>query len=136
MATTNPLYGKLMTLRLGGTQVNNLLSNDLELERDLRDVTTKDSGDWREIRPKFKAATIPFTGIFSQTAAQNFEAWYDEWDTGSEIAWKQGTGVSGDTFWSGSGFITSLKFSAPFDGNVEMSGTVTVSGQITKGTED
>ena len=73
MATTSPLYGKTLTLRMGGTQVTNLKANGLELGRDMRDVTTKDSGDWREVRPKFKNGSISFSGLLSMSAAKGFD---------------------------------------------------------------
>lgn len=135
MATTAPLYGKNLVLRMGGTQITNLKANSIELGRDMRDVTTKDSGDWREVRPRFKNGSIQFSGIMSMSAAKGFEEAYDDWDNGTESTWKLGTGTTGDTYWSGSGYITSLSFEAPYDDNVEFSGTIDITGTITKGTE-
>lgn len=132
--TTNPQYGKLTVLLLNGTQITNLLTNDLNFQRAMRDVTTKDSDDWKEQRPTIKEYTIPFTGLASKDAAQGFEEAFALLDAGTLCTWSWGTGVTGEPKWSGSGYLGSLNFKAPHDGNVEFDGEIQGSGAATKGT--
>lgn len=133
MPTTNPLYGKLVVLLNNGVQITNLLSNDLNFQRAMRNVTSKDSGDWSESRPTIKDATAPFTGLVSEDAAEGFEELYDDYDGGILCSWIWGTGVTGAPKWSGSGYLQSLNFKTPFDGNVEFDGELKITGAVTKG---
>lgn len=134
MSTTNPLYGKLLVLLNNGTQITNLLSNDMNFQRAMRNVTTKDSGDWEESRPTIKSASLPFSGLISEDAAEGFEELYSDLDNGVPCMWVWGTGVTGAPKWSGSGFLQSLNFKAPFDGNAEFDGELKVTGLVTKAT--
>lgn len=132
--TTEPVYGKNLTLKLGGTQITNLRANGIDLGRDMRDITSKDSADWREVRVRFKNGSISFSGLMAEAAAKGFEEIYDIWDAGSIAVWELSSSTPGDTKYSGSGLVTSLKFDAPYDDNVEFSGQIDITGTITKGT--
>jgi hypothetical protein len=135
MATRNPEYGNNLILEIGGVQLTNLLSNGFEPTREFRDVTTKDSGDWSESRPTTRSVTIPFEGLFSKSSPNGYEEIYDAWSTGQLLNWKLTTGVVGDTIWTGAGFIESCSLDAPNADNVTFSGSITVTGEVTKGVE-
>lgn len=135
MATKSALYGRLLTLKIGGVQIDNLLTNSLSQTRDTRDVTTKDSEDWEESQPTIRRKTIDFTGLTSQAATTGYVELQNAYDNGTTGTWKYGTGLAGAKYWSGSGHIVKLDFQAPHDGNVEFSGSVKLTGVITFGTD-
>lgn len=139
MATIDPLYGRLMLLRRNGTAINNLKTTGLSQPRATRDVTTKDSNDEGEIRPTIKGPrSISFDGIVSNAAsgsAIGIAQFQDDYTNGNVIVWRLGSGVAGDPFWTGSGFITKLDISTPHDGNVDFSGEVMTTGAVTFGYE-
>lgn len=135
MATKTVKYGRLLTLRLGGTALDNLMSNGLGQSRDTRETTTKDSADEEESLPTIKRRSISFSGLASESATVGYEELQGWYDNGTTLSWKLGTGTGGDRFHSGSGHITKLDFEAPHDGNVAFTGEIKVTGVVTFGTD-
>ncbi len=135
MATSNPMYGRLMLLRRNGTAINNLRNSGLTQPRATRDVTTKDSNDEGEIRPTIKGPrSISFDGIISNAASGSVvgvSQFQDDYTNGNVIVWKLSSGVAGDPSWTGSGFLTKFDITAPHDGNIEFSGEVMTTGPVT-----
>lgn len=139
MATSNPMYGRLMLLRRNGTAINNLRTTGLSQPRATRDVTTKDSNDEGEIRPTIKGPrSIAFDGIVSNAASGTIVGvvqFQDDYTNGNVVVWKLGTGVTGDPYWTGSGFLTKFDISTPHDGNIDFSGELMTTGPVTFGLE-
>lgn len=133
MPTNNPAYGKLLTLKFQGTTITNLRSSDLSQSRGKRDVTTKDSNDDEESRGTIKARSFSFGGLMPQAGpnAAGGPALQTAYDQGSIGTCVYGTNLAGEPNWSCSGWISALNFKAPYDGNVEFDGTITVTGVVT-----
>ena len=132
MATTSTAYGKEVVLKFGGTTVINQTNSSLKQIMAMRDVTTKDSNNSKESRPTIKSRTFDIKGLLPQysTAFSTYQAAYA---AGTIGAWQFGSGFTGEPYWSGSGYFTALNFDAPQDGNVEYSGTIEVTGDVTTG---
>lgn len=135
MSTTNPEYGGNLKLKIGGTEITNLTSHNVNKERATRNVTTRDSGDNQEVRPTIKSRDIGFEGLISKDATYGYDEIDDAWRAGTLVTWREGSGVTGEPYETGTGYITSLQKEAPFDDNVTFSGTLQVTGDTTKGTE-
>lgn len=138
MATTSPAYGTSFPLKVGSTstttQIINLLGNSISLTTDTREVTTKDSGTYKEHLPTRNDATIDFEGLYTTTAtAAGFEDLLGWKEAGSLVYWELGTGVTGSPKWTGTGYITSLDVDAPDGDNVTFSGSIQSTGTITVG---
>ncbi len=133
MATTNPAYGRLLTLKFQGTTILNLKSSDLTQSRAKRDVTTKDSNDESESRPTIKERSIAFSGLMPQAGpnAAGGPALQTAYDGGTIGTCLYSSNLSGEPSWSASGFLTALNFKAPYDGNVEFDGTFQITGVVT-----
>lgn len=133
MATTSPLGGKPLTIRVGTTStttvITNLLSHSVSKSKDTREVTTKSSGTHKEYLPTFSDKTIDFSGLFTESATsagyEDLETWMD---AGTLVYWEEGTGVAASPKRTGTGYITSLSKDAAHDGNVEFSGTIQNTG--------
>lgn len=135
MATTSPAYGRLVTLKFGGTQIINLKASDLSQTRGSRDVTTKDSADDEESRPTIKGRTFGFSGLLPNGGPNALgPTLQTAYDGGTIGLCNYGSNLSGEANWSASGFLTGLNFKAPHDGNVEFDGTFKVTGVTTYST--
>lgn len=138
MATTNPAYGTDLPLKIADTsttaEIVNLTSNSASFTTDTREVTTKDSGTYKEYKATRNDGTFDFEGLYTITAgATGFEDLLTWKDAGTEIYWEMGTGVTGTPKWSGRGIITGLDVDAPDGDNVTFSGSIQNTGDITIG---
>ena len=132
MATTNPAYGRLCTLKFSGTQIVNLKASDLTQARAMRDVTTKDSADDSESRPTIKKRSFSFSGLLPNAGPDTLGPTLQTAYTNGTIGLcNYGSNLTAEGNWSASGFLTALNFKAPFDGNVEFDGTFEVTGALT-----
>ena len=81
--------------------------------------------------PSLKDATLTIDALWDDSDAQQLVA-----DTSAEIDWEihpTGTGT-GEKYYSGGGVVTSKTISASYDGLVEASFAVQVSGAVTEAT--
>lgn len=137
MATTGMVNGTDITIKVGTKVIARLTSNDFNLEREIKDVTTKQSAGWREILVYKKSFNFSANGFYEEKTGSTYQFFvdlYDAWNTGSAVTVRVGSSVSGDVYYEGSAFIKSIKQGAP----VEDTATYTVSfegtGAITKAT--
>ena len=135
MATKTVKYGRNLTLKIGGTQIDNLDSNGLSQSRDTRETTTKDSADNEESVGTIRRRSISFSGKASEASAAGagFIALQNAYDSDSFVSWELSSATGGDRKWSGSATLTKLDFEAPFDGNVGFTGELKVTGVVTFG---
>src|SRR5687768_6657785 len=137
MATTDPVLGKSLTLKIGGTPtvITNLTSNSLSHSTDSIGVTTKDSGTHKEYKVQFQDLTLDFEGLYTSTAStQGYEDLLTAKLAGTLITWEWGTGVTGTPKLSGSGYILTLDQDAPLDDAVTFSGSIQNTGDPAVGT--
>lgn len=134
--TTNPAYGRLVTLKFQGVTVLNLKASDLTQKRGKRDVTTKDSNDDEESRPTIKSRAYSLSGLMPiggpNTAGG--PALQTAYDNGTIGTVNFGDNLTGSPNWSSSGWLETLDFKAPHDGNVEFNANFIVTGTVTFGT--
>ena len=114
-------------IQLTTTQVSDLTSNDFEFTREMRNVTTKNSGGNSEFLPSTKSWTASLEVLVDQSSAYNLEEFYDAWEAGTPLPVKFTNGVVGNVEWSGTAYITSVSPASPMEDNV----TCTVSLQGT-----
>lgn len=115
MATTGVINSKLLKTWVGSTPVAITCLNDtsLEITNGTRETTCKDSGQFEESLYAQTSWTISGTALASYDGTQN----HDEIavlilaQTVSPIVF--GTGVTGDTKFSGSGLWTKFSVSSP-----------------------
>ena len=132
MPTTSTAYGKEVALSFNGVTVINQTNSSINQVLANRDVSTKQSGNNKESRPTIKSRTFDVKGLMPQyqAAISTLQNAYENLTIGT---WQFGSGFTGEPYWSGSGYFTSLKFDAPDAGNVEYSGTIEVTGAVTFG---
>ena len=115
------------------TTIGHSTSCTISFTNDMADATTKDSAGFSEVIAGLRSAEISFDGLIDYT---------DGSSGGAEIAHKLltrqkcdfsfGTAATGDTIYTGEGFISSCEISGSMEEAVTYSGTITVTGAITE----
>jgi len=117
----------------GGTSatIGHSTSASLSLSMDAPSATSKDSGGYQEVIAGLRSGEISFEGLVDYTDAQNVPAMATLMENRSKIDWSFGTTTTGDTVFSGEGFITSIETSGEMESAVTYSGTIVTTGSIT-----
>lgn len=108
----------------------------ISFTNEMSTTTTKDSSGFAEVIPGVRSAEISFEGLVDYTDGAGGKT------SGSELAHKLltrqkcdfsfGTAATGDTVYSGEGYISSAEISGSMEEAVTYSGTITVTGAITE----
>jgi len=114
--------------------IGHTTSCTISFTNDMADATTKDSSGFSEVIPAVRSAEISFDGLVD----------YTDSDGGGEIAHKLltrqkcdfsfGTAATGDTVYTGEGYVSSCEISGTMEEATTYSGTITVTGAITEST--
>ena len=51
--------------------VDNVTECSISMSTDMRDITTKTSGGWRELLPGLKSASLSLSGLFAEDATKS-----------------------------------------------------------------
>jgi predicted secreted protein len=117
----------------GGTlaTVAHTTSCSISFSNDVSDVTTKDSAGFSEIIPAVRSGEISFDGLvdYTDTAGGDELAGYLLGRT--KVDFSFGTAATGDTVYTGEGFVTSVEISAEAETAVTFSGTIQITGAVT-----
>jgi predicted secreted protein len=106
----------------------------MSLSMDTPDATSKDSSGFSEFIAGVRSGEISFEGLVDHSDAAGSDAISGYLVNRTKIDWSFSTGTSGDEIYSGSGFISSCEISAEMESPVTYSGTITITGTITQGT--
>ncbi len=142
MPTTNVVNTTLFKFQggaAGGTVVNRQNDVTFNVNMEPRDITTKDSGGWRELLEGLRSYEISIAGLLAfddslsvYTSTTGINAVLT---ARTSQTWILGTGVSGDVKLSGAGYWTSLEVGSPdAESNMTFSATLQGSGQYYVGT--
>ena len=118
--------------------VDNVTECSISMSTDMRDITTKTSGGWRELLPGLKSASLSLSGLFAEDSTNGYNQLVDNQIAG-ELLYIEftntGAGVvgnQGDEQFTVSGYITSLEQSAGVEDNVGFSLSVEVTGTVAR----
>jgi len=135
MATAGKANGTLCVIAVGGTDIAYLTSNSISFEMATRDATTKDSGGNTEILEAIKSFSVSGEGYFAEDASFGFEDLYTSYTARTAVTVRYSTGVTGDVYYEGSCYITSLQKTDGLEETSSFSVTLNGTGAVTKGTE-
>ena len=141
--TTGIINASSIRVFLGTTDdsevvVDHVTECSISLSTDIRDITTKTSGGWREILPALKSASLSLSGLFAEDATNNFNQLVDHQIAGEllyVVFTNTGTSTSanaGDEQFDVSGYITSLEQTAGTEDNVTFSMTLEITGTVVR----
>ena len=129
------MNGSDFKIKVGGAVVDDLTSLSQSFSMEARDTTTKDDAGVRQVAPGKKSSTINFEGNHIDGATTGFHTLWSSYDSRAEIAWISHSGyASGEKYFTGNGYITSLSWSGGTEDNVTFSGTIEVDGTVTQNT--
>ena len=118
--------------------VDHVTECSISLNTDIRDITTKTSGGWREILPALKSASLSLSGLFAEDATNNFNQLVDHQIAGDKLyviftnTGAGSTANAGDEQFDVSGYITSLEQTAGTEDNVTFSMTLEITGTVVR----
>ena len=110
----------------------------ISLTTDMRDITTKTSGGYRELLPGLKSASLSVSGLFAEDATNGYNQLVDHQLAGDKlyvIFTNTGSGSSanaGDEQFDVEGYISSLEQTAGVEDNVGFSMTIEVTGTLVR----
>ena len=118
--------------------VDNVTECSISMSTDMRDITTKTSGGWRELLPGLKSASLSLSGLFAEDATNGYNQLVDNQIAGTKLGIEftnTGTGAVpniGDEQFTVEGYITSLEQSAGVEDNVGFSLSLEVTGTVVR----
>lgn len=113
------------------TTIAHTTSCSISFSNEVSDATTKDSSGYSEIIPAVRSGEISFDGLvdYTDTAGGTELAGYLLGR--SKIDFSFGTAATGDTIYTGEGYVTSLEITGEMESAVTYSGTIQITGTIT-----
>lgn len=138
--TAGIVNAKILTIYKNVSSVQTAIacatSASISFEKEMRETTCKESGDYRTYLPSFMNATMSFSGLFAYDATNySAEDIYTDLAAGTSITVRFSTENTGDIYWSASGYVTSLSIESGQNGeNVTYSGSIQLTGTISTGT--
>lgn len=134
MASTGINNGTLTGIYIGGTLISHGTTNDFSLEHSTRDASTKDSSGYRDILEGQRSYSFSFDGYVAENATYGFNDLYDAWTGRTQLTVRWSSAVSGDEYYEGTCYLTSLSTSAAVEDSQTFSASFEGTGTITNGT--
>lgn len=131
------MLSKELVLNYNSKVIARCTNYELEVNKEVIDITSLDSEGWKEILVDTKDWKVTFQGLVIRgtlgSTDTDYRALLEELkdsDTAVTVALKYGT-VADFNYQSGSAFITSLKLSGSNGEKITYSGTLTGTGALT-----
>ena len=134
MATTGVFNGTNLILSVEGATVGHTTSCSMSLSMDTPEATTKDSNGFSEYIGGVKGGEISFEGLIAYDDSSNAIEMADFLLARTQLTCVFGTEETGDVIYTAEGFLTSVEMSAEMEAAVTYSGSITITGAITKST--
>ena len=134
MATTSVFNGSNLLLKIETVTLGHTTSCSMSLSNDLPEATTKDSNGFQEVIAGVISGEISFEGLVDYSDTSNAIQIADFLLARTQITCVFGTAETGDSVYTAEGFLSSLEQSAEMESPVSYSGSITLTGAITKST--
>lgn len=134
MPTTGVFNGTNLVLQVEGNEIGHTTSCSLSLSNDLPEATTKDSNGYAEHIAGVISGEISFDGLVAYDDTTNAIQLNDFINARTQITCVFGTTVTGDAIYTAEGFLNNVETTAEMESPVSYSGSITLTGAITKST--
>lgn len=117
----------------GGTlaTVAHTTSCSISFTNDTSDITTKDSAGYSEIIPAVRSGEISFDGLVDYTDSAGGDELAAYLLGRTKVDFSFGTAATGDTVYTGEGYVTSIEITGEAETAVTYSGTIQITGSVT-----
>ena len=132
MATTSVFNGTNLLLSVEGNVLGHTTSCSLSLSNDLPEATTKDSNGFQEVIAGVISGELSFDGLVDYSDTANAIELADFLLARTQITCVFGTAETGDAIYTAEGYLSSVEQSAEMESPVSYSGSITLTGAITK----
>jgi predicted secreted protein len=127
--------GTTILLRADGNPLALLTDTTLNIEQDLPDSTTKDSGGWADHINGLRSFSIDVDGLADFTGTTGNAKILTDFITGREnVSFRFATTTSGQLQYSGTVSLASISITAPNEDTATLTGSMTGKGALTVGT--
>lgn len=106
----------------------------ISFTNDMAAATTKDSAGFSEVIAGLVSAEISFEGLMDYTDSNGGKEIAHKLLTRQKCDFTFGTAATGDTIYSGEGFVSAAEITGAMEEATTYSGTITVTGAITEST--
>ena len=130
MATAGIPNGTLFGLYIGGTLIGKGTSHSFDKSMSTRDATTKDSAGWKESLEGLREWSVSGDFMLAQDATYNIDELNAVIDARAVVVLRFSTEVSGDNYWNGNAFMTSVSVSAGVEESVTFSAEFEGTGAV------
>jgi len=134
MSTTGVFNGTNLILTVEGATVGHTTSCSMSLSMDTPEATTKDSNGFSEYIGGVKGGEVSFEGLVAYDDSANAIEFADYLLARTQLTCVFGTAETGDAVYTAEGFLSSVEMSAEMESAVTYSGSITLTGAITKST--
>ena len=134
MATTSVFNGTNLILKIETVTLGHTTRCSLTLSNDLPEATTKNSNGFQEVIAGVISGEISFEGLVDYSDSANAIEMADYLLARTQLTCVFGTAETGDAVYTAEGFLSSLEQSAEMESPVSYSGSITLTGSITKST--
>ena len=134
MATAGVFNGTNLILKIETTTLGHTTSCTLTLNNDLPEATTKDSNGFQEVIAGVMSGEISFDGLVAYDDSANAIELADYLLARTQLTCVFGTDETGDDVYTAEGFLSSVEMSAEMESPVSYSGSISLTGAITKST--
>jgi len=126
--------GTIVSMTIGGTEINNLTTNSMSLTMGERQTSTKDDGGFDSFLPTRVSGTASGSILFDEAATYGYEEMWDAFIAGTVADLVYTTGVSAQKEYTTSAFFTELSREDPDSDNSSVSFSLRLTGTQVKGT--
>jgi TP901-1 family phage major tail protein len=118
------------------TTVGKATSASLQMNMEVRDVTTKDSAGWRELLGGLKSWSLSGEGMvtYNLTSKAGFADLFGHMNSRTRLYFRFGSTTSGEKQYKGHGFLTSLSQDGGVEDNNSFSFSIEGDGALTEAT--
>ncbi len=140
-APTGVLNGTEIKIYVAGTLVAYATTGSININHSLREITSKDSGAWKEQMEGLRDWSIDLEGMYAWTApvtgaaitnADDLFASYINTRTSFTITWGSTDAEAGDTKYEGTAYLGSVSMTGATEDSATYSASFSGSGAITQ----
>lgn len=113
MASIGQSKGNELLIYVDGTAVAYTKGGTLNINNDMLDATSKNSAGWKDSLPGLRSWTIEGDGLYVYDSAYGVSDLYALINNKTQVSLKFTTAVSGDKYYTGNAYLTSLSLEAP-----------------------